>query len=82
MDAWLRTHVRAGGEVVKIAHYSTTITGTLAEWSRWTEMVFDRSGGAEVKGALVPMLVSVEQNYGVYVEPNVWVRHPAGSESG
>ena len=52
-----------------------TITGTLAEWSRWTEMVFDGSGEAEVKGALVPMLVSVEQNYGVYVEPNVWVRH-------
>lgn len=76
VDAWLRTHIRVGGTIVKIAPYSMTITGTLTEWSRWTGMVFDRSGEAEVKGALVPVLVSIEQNYGAYVEPNVWVRHP------
>jgi hypothetical protein len=39
-------------------------------------MVFERPGEAEVKGALGPVLVSLEQDYGVYVEPNVWVRHP------
>jgi hypothetical protein len=76
MDAWLRTHVRAGGRIVKIAPYSMTIVGTIAEWSQWTGAAFASSGEAEVKGALVPVLVSVEQNYGVYVEPNVWVRHP------
>jgi hypothetical protein len=75
-DAWLRTHIRVGGRIAKIAPYSMTITGTLAEWSRWTGTTFDRSGEAEVKGGLVPVLVSVEQNYGVYVEPNVWVLHP------
>ena len=26
--------------------------------------------------ALAPVLVSLEQDYAVYVEPNVWVRHP------
>jgi GNAT superfamily N-acetyltransferase len=76
LDAWLRTHVRVGGSIVKIAPYSMTIAGTLADWSRWTGVVFDRSGEAEVKGALAPVLVSLEQNYAVYVEPNVWVRHP------
>jgi hypothetical protein len=75
-DAWLRTHVRVGGKIVKIAPYSMTIIGTLAEWSRWTGTAFESSGEKEVEGALVPVLVSLEQNYGVYVEPNVWVRHP------
>jgi GNAT superfamily N-acetyltransferase len=75
-DAWLRTHVRVGGKIVKIAPYSMTIIGTIAGWSRWTGTAFESSGEAEVEGALVPVLVSLEQNYGVYVEPNVWVRHP------
>jgi hypothetical protein len=75
-DAWLRTHVRVGGKIVKIAPYSMTIVGTIAEWSRWTGTVFESSGEAEVEGALAPVLVSLEQNYGIYAEPNVWVRHP------
>jgi hypothetical protein len=75
-DAWLRTHVRVGGKVVKIAPYSMTIIGTIAEWSRWTGKTFESSGEMEVERALVPVLVSLEQNYGVYVEPNVWVQHP------
>jgi GNAT superfamily N-acetyltransferase len=75
VDAWLRTHIRVGGKIVKIAPYSMTIVGTLAEWSRWTGAAFERSGQAEVAGALVPVLVSVEQDYGIYVEPNVWIRH-------
>jgi hypothetical protein len=74
-DAWLRTHVAAGGKIVKIAPYSMTIVGTIAEWSQWTGQPFERSREIEVDGALVPVLVSLEQDYGVYVEPNVWVRH-------
>ena len=77
VDAWLRTHISAGGTIVKIAPYSMTIVGTIAEWSQWTGRAFERSGEAEVEGALTPVLVSIEQNYGVYVEPNVWVRHPS-----
>jgi GNAT superfamily N-acetyltransferase len=76
VDAWLRTHIAAGGRVVKICPYSMTIAGTVAEWSQWTGRMFDRSGETEVDGALAPVFVSVEQNFGVYVEPNVWVRHP------
>ena len=75
-DAWLRTHVKVGANIVKIAPYSMTILGTIAEWLQWTGVAFESSGEAEIEGALVPVLVSVEQNYGVYVEPNVWVRHP------
>jgi GNAT superfamily N-acetyltransferase len=75
-DSWLRTHLSAGGKFVKIAPYSMTIVGSLAEWSSWTGMPFDRSGEMSVPGALVPVMVSVEQDHAVYVEPNLWVRHP------
>src|SRR5215813_1139257 len=76
VDAWLRTHVRIGGSIVKIAPCSMTIVGTIAEWSHWTGTTFKHSGEAEVEGALAPVLVSIEQDHAVYVEPNVWVRHP------
>jgi GNAT superfamily N-acetyltransferase len=76
VDAWLRTHVRIGGSIVKVAPCSMTIVGTIAEWARWTGTAFKQSGEAEVEGALAPVLVSIEQDHAVYVEPNVWVRHP------
>jgi hypothetical protein len=74
-DPWLRVHARAGGRIVKVAPTSMVIAGTLAEWRRWTGLAFDRSGEWVVPGALVPVHVSLEQDRGVYVEPNVCVRH-------
>ena len=52
-----------------------TIVGTVAEWSRWTGMSFDRSGQHAAEGALTPVTISLEHDYGIYVEPNVWVQH-------
>jgi GNAT superfamily N-acetyltransferase len=75
-DAWIRTHLRAGAEIVKIAPRSMVVAGTLAEWRKWTGLSFDKSGRAIVPGALSPVHVSPEQNHAVYVEPNLWVRHP------
>jgi GNAT superfamily N-acetyltransferase len=74
-DSWLRTHVRAGASLVKVAPCAMTITGSIAEWSRWTGMSFERSGEVVVAGALVPVTVSIEHDYAVYVEPNVWMRY-------
>jgi hypothetical protein len=75
VDSWLRTHLRIGGRIIKVAPCSMTIVGTIAEWAQWTGAPFQRSGEAEVAGALAPVLVSLEQDFAVYVEPNVWVRH-------
>jgi GNAT superfamily N-acetyltransferase len=74
-DAWLRAHVRAGGRILKPAPFSMVIPGTLADWSDWTGIAFARSGEIEVPGALSPIQVSCEQDYAVYVEPNIWVHH-------
>jgi GNAT superfamily N-acetyltransferase len=74
-DAWIRAHVRLGAEIVKVAPCSMVIAGSLAEWSRWTGLVFDRDGDAIVPGALSPLHVSRAQDHAVYVEPNLWMHH-------
>lgn len=75
VDPWLRVHVRAGGVIERIAPRSMVIPGTLAEWRDWTGLPFDRSGPVNVPFALAPVMVDVEHDHAVYVEPNVWVRH-------
>lgn len=77
-DPWLRVHERLGAHLVKIAPTSMTISGTLAQWRDWTGLPFDVSGDVVVAGALVPVHASVEHDHAVYVEPNVWMRHPLG----
>jgi hypothetical protein len=59
----------AGAQIVKVAPRSIVITGTMAEWSRWTGLRFTASGAAIVPG------VSLERDHAVYVEPNLWVHH-------
>lgn len=74
-DPWLRVHVRAGAEVLKVCPVSMTISGSLAQWRDWTGLPFDASGPVVVPGALTPVEVDVVHDRAVYVEPNVWVRH-------
>lgn len=75
VDPWLRTHVRAGRVIERIASTSMTMVGSLAEWRAWTGLPFDQDGDVEVPQALVPVHCSLAHDYAVYVEPNVWVRH-------
>jgi GNAT superfamily N-acetyltransferase len=75
VDPWLRVHVRAGGQIDKVATRSMVIPGTLAEWREWTGLPFDKSGPVHVPFALAPVMCDVDHDHAVYVEPNVWVRH-------
>jgi GNAT superfamily N-acetyltransferase len=77
LDPWLRTHERLGAEIVKIAPESLRIPGTVAESEEWTEMAFPESEAYVAPGALVPVEVDRERDEGLYVEPNVWMVHPA-----
>jgi GNAT superfamily N-acetyltransferase len=74
-DPWLRVHVRVGGQIVKVAPASMVVVGTIADWTQWTGVTFRSSNQQAVPGALVPVHISLEHDHGVYVEPNVWVRH-------
>jgi hypothetical protein len=73
-DPWIRLHVRLGAELAEICPESMRVTGTVAEWEEWTGLRFPAEGDYVVPGALVP--VRFEEGIGVYVEPNVWMRHP------
>jgi hypothetical protein len=69
-DPWLRTHEQLGARFVKVAPFAMTITGSLRHWENWTGRPL-RDGPNVVEGGLAPVLASVEQDLGVYVEPNV-----------
>jgi GNAT superfamily N-acetyltransferase len=74
-DPWIRAHERVGGDVLDPAPRSMTVTGTREEWEAWSELQFPEDGDYVVPGALAP--VTFADGVGTYVEPNVWVRHPA-----
>jgi GNAT superfamily N-acetyltransferase len=76
LDPWLRTHERLGAEIAKIAHESSTVSGTVADWEQWVELALPESGTYVVPGGLVPVEIDRDRDEGVYVEPNVWVVHP------
>jgi GNAT superfamily N-acetyltransferase len=67
-DPWLRTHQRAGGEILGVCERSMQLVGTPDEWARWLEHPVPDDG--IVEGMLYPL-----SDDGVYREPNVWVRH-------
>ena len=73
-DPWLRLHVRLGGQVLGVCEASMTITGSVEEWTSWTDDPLPGPGAFVVPGALAPLVV--EDGTGTYTEPNVWVLHP------
>ncbi|HKD98759.1 MAG TPA: N-acetyltransferase [Micromonosporaceae bacterium] len=74
-DPWIRTHIRAGATVVGIANTSMTVAARLDSWRVWTGVPFDVDGPTAVPQALAPVHCDLERDLGVYVEPNVWMRH-------
>ncbi|HSC90352.1 MAG TPA: hypothetical protein VLB86_01710 [Gaiellaceae bacterium] len=74
-DPWLRTHVRAGGEVLKAEPRSLRITGTVAEWESWTGLRYPESGEYVFPEGLATLSVDREADLGEYWEPSVWVLH-------
>jgi GNAT superfamily N-acetyltransferase len=73
-DPWLRIHAELGAEILAVAPESMTIPGSVEEWQEWTGLRFPEDGQYVVPGGLVP--VRVRGGQGLYVEPNVWMRHP------
>jgi hypothetical protein len=75
VDAWLRTHVRAGGTIVGTSPRAMMMAGTVAQWREWTSLPFDTTGPVTVPEALVPVHCDLAQDYAAYCEPCVWVHH-------
>ena len=75
VDPWLRTHQRLGAMVLGPAPRSMVITGTVAEWESWADMVFPESGRYVVPHALNLVEIDLVADVGTYVEENLWVQH-------
>ncbi|MDT6983104.1 hypothetical protein ACFSUJ_01905 [Streptomyces lusitanus] len=75
LDPWIRTHQRLGARLVSAAPASQVMTGTVAEWERWTGLAFPETGGYVIPEGLALLHVDREADEGVYREPNVWMRH-------
>ncbi len=76
LDPWIRTHVRAGGTILRPAPQSLRITGSLAEWEAWTELRFPDDGDYVIPGGLSVLTIDRHADLGSYWEPNVWISHP------
>ena len=74
-DGWMRVHSRLGAKIIKPAHRSMEIPGSIAEWEGWTGMTFPDSGEYVIPGALNPIVIDRESDRGLYIEPNVWMHH-------
>jgi hypothetical protein len=73
-DPWLRVHWRQGARIVKISPRSITITGSVADWEKWTALHFPESGQYIVPGAQQPVTIDCERDIGQYDDPSVWMR--------
>ncbi|MET0423822.1 MAG: hypothetical protein ABW046_08110 [Actinoplanes sp.] len=76
VDPWIRTHQRMGAEILGPAPRSMVIEGAVADWESWAGMVFPVSRDYIVPDALNLVTIDRERDRGVYVEENLWVRHP------
>lgn len=75
-DPWIRTHYRTGGSIIKVAERSMVIPAPVKVWEEWTGMRLPSTGSYIIDDGLVPLEVDKRDDRGVYVEPNVWMRHP------
>jgi hypothetical protein len=75
-DPWIRTHYRLGARIVKVAPRSMVVSGTVESWEAWTGLRYPTTGHYAVPGALAPVEIDRTADAGVYVEPNLWMKHP------
>jgi hypothetical protein len=75
LDAWIRVHERVGGEILRPAAAAMRVTGSVADWERWTRMPLPETGSYVIPDALVPVEIDRERDLGEYREPACWMRH-------
>lgn len=75
LDPWVRTHVRLGATILAPAPASQTMTGTVADWEKWTGLALPATGTYVIPGGLTTLAVDRAADTGRYIEPNIWMRH-------
>jgi GNAT superfamily N-acetyltransferase len=75
LDPWVRTHVRLGATILAPARHSQTITGTAADWEKWTGLLYPSTGTYVIPDGLTVLEIDRTADLGIYREPNIWMRH-------
>ncbi|TDU90785.1 hypothetical protein EV138_4380 [Kribbella voronezhensis] len=75
LDPWLRTHVRLGATLLAPAPASQTMTGSVADWEKWTGMALPATGTYVIPDGLTTLTIDRDADTGHYQEPNIWLRH-------
>lgn len=74
-DPWIRSHLASGGRLVRPCERSMVVHEHVGFWESWSKQKFETSGRYVLDGALVPVEIDLDRNYGRYEEPNVWVTY-------
>ena len=72
-DPWIKTHLNCGAKISHVCSESMKVYGDLAFWKTQINAPLDKSGKYIVAGALNPVTIQVEKNYGEYLEENIWI---------
>jgi hypothetical protein len=75
IDPWIRAHQRMGATILAPSPRSMVMTGAVAEWESWTDMVFPETGAYVVPDALGLVDIDRAKDIGTYVEEGLWVQH-------
>lgn len=75
LDPWVRTHWRLGARIIAPAPQSQTMTGSVADWESWTDLVFPDSGDYVIPDGLSTLRIDRQGDIGTYIEPNIWLQH-------
>jgi hypothetical protein len=75
VDPWIRAHQRMGASILAPCSRSMVMTGTVAQWESWTDMVFPETGEYVVPDALGLVDIDRTKDIGTYIEEGLWVQH-------
>jgi len=74
-DPWIRTHLKAGAEIVKICESSMRVSGDIPFWEKIINKKIEASGEYLIPGALSKVQLDIEKNFGEYKEANIWIKY-------
>lgn len=75
-DPWLRVWLRAGAEILRVAHDAIVIEASVAEWEEWTGLELPASGEYVIPDGQLPLHVDREASVARYSESHLWLRMP------
>lgn len=75
-DPWIRSHIKGGAEILNVCDRAMHVYGNLTFWEGIMKQSLVTSGQYIVEGALCPVSIDVQKDYGEYFEDNIWISYP------